>query len=124
MFGQNPEPGTRAFEMWAQSNPQAAQAHLDMLEEQRERNEEAKARFRAEQKAEKQATHDRAVAQRQAEIEAEIEAYKLQARTAFPGSEVQFAAAWPNLLREWQTRVTQERLNAVIEEKRRKFGSL
>ncbi len=83
-----------------------------------ERNAEARER----RLAQLQADEDAKAAARQAKRDAEMlqaqEAYKRLARSTFPGTQAQFDAAWPELLRAWQIRNTASDQDALIEHAR------
>jgi hypothetical protein len=65
-------------------------------------NELARRQNAAKRQAAKDEEQQRIDAQHQALIDAEIDAYKRGARMGWKGTEAQFEAAWPDMLRAWQ----------------------
>ncbi len=88
------------------------------LAEHAEANAEARERRQAELKAEKEAEAAKHQARRDAEVLAAQDAYKRTARATFPGTQAQFNAAWPDLLKAWQIRNTASGLDEAAERKR------
>ncbi len=81
-------------------------------------NAEARERFEAQRDAEAKAQQDRVQARRDAEVTAAQDAYKRVARVTFPGTDAQFADAWPALLQAWLIRNTAPDMDALIAQKR------
>ncbi len=86
-----------------------------------ERNAESRERFKAQREVEKKAENDRIQARRDAEVLAAQEAYKRVARVTFPGTEEQFNAAWPDILKDWQIRNTAQSQSALLDQKRQQL---
>ncbi len=81
-------------------------------------NAEARERFEAQRDAEAKAQQDGVQARRDAEVTAAQDAYKRLARVTFPGTDAQFADAWPALLQAWLIRNTAPDMDALIAQKR------
>ncbi len=67
----------------------------------------------AEQQAQADAELQRVEERRRALVQAAQEAYKRLARSQWPGTQAQFDAAWPELLRDWQMRQTTDATAAL-----------
>jgi hypothetical protein len=90
---------------------------------QRARNEVARRKHQAEKQAAQQAEQAKH-AHRQ---EVALDAYRAQARAAFPGDDAAFSRLWPQLRDAYLVDATRQQLSAqeqLIEQKRRQIGSI
>jgi hypothetical protein len=87
-------------------------------------NAEAREQMLAERKAEKDAEDAKHQARRDAAALATQESYKRTAAATFPGTQAQFDAAWPELLRAWQIRNTATDMDALIAQKKAEMGNV
>jgi hypothetical protein len=87
-------------------------------------NAEAREQFQQQRKAEKDAEAAAAQARHEARALEAQEAYKRTAQATFPGTQAQFDAAWPDLLKAWQIRNTASDMNALIERKRQQMAGM
>jgi hypothetical protein len=87
-------------------------------------NAEAREQLQAQRQAEIDALAAATQAKRDAQALAAQEAYKRTARATFPGTQAQFDAVWPDLLKAWQIRNTADDQSALIEQKRRQLGNI
>ncbi len=72
------------------------------VDEQRERNAEAKAAWQAKLKREADERAQKLQAERDKANAAAIEQYRKTARSAWIGDDTSFSKAWPELLQRWQ----------------------
>lgn len=100
------------------------EAWEEYQQECRERNEQARQRHLAALEEERKQQRAKVEARLNQEAEAAIASYKLQARTAFPGTGAQFDAAWPEILRRWQIAQVESGQNDIIARKRAQYGDV
>ena len=95
------------------------QAWHDLIDAQRASNVEAKAERQARLKAEADADAAKRQAERDKQAEAQIAQFRAQARASWVGTQQQWDAAWPELLRKWQ--ISQVQGTPVLDEMRKRM---
>ena len=91
-------------------------------------NQLKNAQIRAERRAETQraedAKHAALLERMDAQALAAQDAFKHTARAAFPGTQAEFDAAWPEILKQWQIRNAVEADASLVARKRAMLGGV
>jgi hypothetical protein len=104
--------GSRPWENWTTEERRAVRASNEHARRQREAQ-------RAAEEAEKSRKIEQA---HQARVDAQIAAYRQRVRSGFPGTDVQFEAAWPRILEDWQISEATRKAADLDAEMRQRVG--